>query len=67
MITPLFSMEHPVKLEENMVIALETYYGDIPISGPGQGARTEENLLVTKDGYEILSKWPINEITEAWI
>jgi Xaa-Pro aminopeptidase len=67
MITPLFSMEHPVKLEENMVIALETYYGDIPISGPGQGARTEEDLLVTKDGYEILSKWPINEITEAWI
>jgi len=67
MITPLFSLEHPVKLEENMVIALETYYGDIPISGPGQGARTEEDLLVTKDGYEILTKWPVNEITEAWI
>ena len=67
MISPLFSLEHPVKLEEDMVIALETYYGNLPILGPGEGARTEEDLLVTKNGYEILSKWPINEITEAWI
>jgi len=26
-ITPLFSIEHPVALEENMVIALESWYG----------------------------------------
>ena len=67
MITPLFSFEHPVKLEENMVIALETYYGTMPPGAPGEGARTEEDVLVTKDGYEILSKWPVGEITEAWI
>jgi Xaa-Pro aminopeptidase len=67
MITPLFSLEHPVKLEENMVIALETYYGTLPPRGPGEGARTEEDVLVTKDGYEILTKWPVKEITEAWI
>jgi Xaa-Pro aminopeptidase len=66
-ITPLFSPHHPVKLEENMTIALETYFGDIPMTGPGQGARTEEDLIVTKDGCEILTKWPIDEITEAWI
>jgi Xaa-Pro dipeptidase len=67
MITPLFSFEHPVKLEENMIIALETYYGTMPPGAPGEGARTEEDVLVTKDGYEILSKWPVGEITEAWI
>jgi len=67
MITPLFSLEHPVTLQENMVIALETYYGTLPMGGPGEGARTEEDVLVTKDGYEILTKWPIDEITEAWI
>jgi len=67
MITPLFSFEHPVKLEENMVIALETYYGTMPPGAPGEGARTEEDVLVTKNGYEILSKWPVGEITEAWI
>jgi Xaa-Pro dipeptidase len=67
MITPLFSLDHPVKLEENMVIALETYYGTLPPRGPGEGARTEEDILVTKGGYEILTKWPVKEITEAWI
>ena len=67
MISPLFSLEHPVKLEENMTLALETYYGTLPPGAPGEGARTEENLIVTKDGCEILTKWPINEITEAWI
>jgi Xaa-Pro aminopeptidase len=57
----------PVKLEENMVIALETYYGTMPPGAPGEGARTEEDVLVTKNGYEILSKWPVDKITEAWI
>jgi Xaa-Pro aminopeptidase len=55
------------KKQENMIIALETYYGTLPPGARGEGARTEEDLLVTKDGYEILTKWPINEITEAWI
>lgn len=67
MITPLFSPDAPVTLQENMVIALETYYGTLPPDAPGQGARTEEDLLVTKDGCEILTKWPVDEITEAWI
>ena len=67
MITPLYSAEHPVTLQENMVIALETYYGTLPMTGRGEGARTEEDLVVTKDGCEILTKWPIDQITEAWI
>ena len=67
MITPLYSREHPIELQENMTIALETYYGTLPMHARGEGARTEENLIITKDGYELLTKWPINEITEAWI
>jgi Xaa-Pro aminopeptidase len=50
MISPLFSLEHPVTLEENMTLALETYYGTLPPGAPGEGARTEENLIVTKTG-----------------
>lgn len=66
-VTPLFSLEHPVKLEENMTLALETYYGAPLPGGRGQGARIEQDLVVTKDGCEILTWWPVDEITEAWI
>lgn len=66
-IVSLFSVDYPVKLVENMTLAVETYYGDIPMTIPGQGARLEEDVVVTKDGFELLTKWPINEITEAWI
>ena len=31
------------------------------------GVRLEENILVTKDGYEILSRWPISELMECWL
>jgi len=63
-ITPLFSLEHPVPLEENMVIALETWLS----SGdhPKQAVRVEETVVVKKDGYELLTSWPIEEVTEAW-
>jgi Xaa-Pro dipeptidase len=68
-VSPLFSLEHPMKLEENMSLALETYYGALIPDGRGygEGARTEEDLIVTKEGCEILTKWPIDGITEAWI
>ena len=56
-----------MKLEENMTLALETYYGAPLPGGHGQAARIEEDLVVTKDGCEILTRWPVNEITEAWI
>lgn len=44
------------ELEPGMVIALETYVGR-----DGNGVRLEENLIVTDDGYEILSKAPYEE------
>ncbi len=55
---------NPVKLEENMVLALETWAGK---KGGKEGARLEEDVVVTKDGYDLLTLWPVDEITEAWI
>ncbi len=66
-ITPLFSIENPVTLEENMVIALETFYGSRPGEKPRQGARLENDVVVTKDGYEMLTTWPDDDITECWV
>jgi hypothetical protein len=31
------------------------------------GVRPEENIRVTKDGYERLSLWPIEELMECWL
>jgi Xaa-Pro aminopeptidase len=46
-------------IEEDMCFAIETQEGD----GEGQGVRIEEVIHVTATGVEILSKWPIKEIT----
>jgi Xaa-Pro dipeptidase len=54
----------PIKLKEGMVLALETYTGK---KGGKHGVRLEENILVTADGYEILSRWPISELMECWL
>ena len=66
-ITPLFSIENPITLEENMIIAIETFYGSKPGELPRQGARIEDLVVVTKDGYENLARWPKDKITECWI
>ncbi len=63
-ISPLFSAQYPVTLEENMVIALETWYGTQ--EHPTDGCRFEETLVVKKDGYEILTQWAKDEITEVY-
>ncbi len=52
-ISRMFSFDHPEEIQENMVFALETYAG----SG-NDGARIEEMLAVTSDGYRMLSKFP---------
>lgn len=49
---------------EGMVLAIETYAGR---KGGKHGVRLEENILVTKDGYERLSLWPIDELMECWL
>jgi Xaa-Pro aminopeptidase len=53
------SIDHPMVIEEDMCFAIETQEGD----GIGQGVRLEEVIHVTATGVEILSKWPIEEIT----
>jgi Xaa-Pro aminopeptidase len=54
----------PIKLEEGMVIAIETYAGH---KGGKHGVRLEENVLVTKDGFEVISRWPVRELMECWL
>jgi Xaa-Pro dipeptidase len=52
------------KLEENMVLAVEVWEGK---RGGKQGCRLEEVVAVTKDGYDLLTKFPVSELTECWI
>lgn len=44
------SREHPRKLEENMVIALETWTGK---KGGKDGVCLEQCMVITKDGYKV--------------
>jgi len=44
-----------------MTFAIETQHGTIGSSG----VRLEEMLRITHDGVEVLTKWPIGEITEV--
>jgi Xaa-Pro aminopeptidase len=53
------SLEHPQVIEKGMCFAMETQEGNME----GQGVRIEEVLHVTESGVEVLSKWPVNEIT----
>ena len=52
------------KLEEGMVFAIEVWEGK---RGGIQGCRLEEVVAVTEDGYDLLTKFPIKELTECWI
>ena len=57
MIERSFSLEHPVELKEGMVIAIETYDGEGHI-----GARIEDELVITKEGPLLISKFPRDEL-----
>ncbi len=64
MISRLYSLDHPVKIEKNMVLALETYCG----SKDGKhGARIEEEVVVTDDGCEVITKYPCEELVCTWL
>jgi Xaa-Pro aminopeptidase len=58
----LFSLDHPEVIEEGMVFALETFW---PASDGWSAARIEEELVVTKDGCEIISRFPAEELMVA--
>ncbi len=58
----LVSLDHPEVLEEGMVFALETYWP----SADGLGAaRIEEEVVVTADGCEVITKFPAEELLVA--
>jgi len=63
---PIFSrytsLEHPETLEEGMVFALETYW---PAADGWGAARIEEELVVTADGCEVITKFPAEELLVA--
>jgi Xaa-Pro aminopeptidase len=55
----LVSLDHPEVLEEGMVFALETYW---PAADGWSAARIEEEVVVTADGCEIITKFPAEEL-----
>jgi Xaa-Pro dipeptidase len=57
MVSRLFSLDHPVELQEGMVIAIECYAGE-----GWDGARIEEEVVVTPDGNEIITRFPDDEL-----
>jgi Xaa-Pro aminopeptidase len=52
------SPEHPIEIEEGMTMAVETMQ-----PADRQGVRVEEMVVVRENGVEILSQWPVEEIT----
>jgi Xaa-Pro aminopeptidase len=52
------SQEHPTVYEAGMTMAVETQDRD-----GSQGVRVEEMVLVRDGGVEVLTRWPIDEIT----
>src|SRR5690348_14895146 len=58
----LVSLDHPEPLEEGMVFALETYW---PAADGWGAARIEEEVVVTADGCEVITKFPAEELLVA--
>jgi Xaa-Pro aminopeptidase len=58
----LVSLDHPEVIEEGMVFALETYW---PASDGWSAARLEEEVVVTKDGCEIITRFPAEKLLVA--
>lgn len=55
------SLKFPEEIKEGMHIALETYYAE-----GDDAARIEEQVVVTKDGYKIITKFPCDELLSSW-
>ena len=58
----LVSFDHPEVIEEGMVFALETFW---PASDGWSAARIEEQLVVTKEGCEVLTRFPAETLLVA--
>jgi Xaa-Pro aminopeptidase len=60
-ISRIWSLDHPQTIEPGMVFALETQHGKVH----DFGVRIEEMLIVHDDRTEIISTFPVKEITRA--
>ena len=58
----LVSLEHPEVIQEGMVFALETFW---PATDGWSAARIEEQLVVTKDGCEVITRFPAEDLMIA--
>ena len=58
----LVSLDHPEVIEEGMVFALETYW---PAADGVGAARIEEELVVTAEGAELITKFPAEQLLVA--
>ena len=58
----LTSFDHPEELQEGMVFALETYW---PSADGWGAARIEEEVVVTANGCEVITKFPAEELLIA--
>ena len=58
----LSSFDYPEVIEESMVFALETFW---PATDGWSAARIEEQLVVTKDGCEVITRFPAEELLVA--
>src|SRR3954462_9773873 len=58
----LVSIDHPEEIREGMVFALETFW---PASDGWSAARIEEQLGVTKDGCEVITRFPAGALVIA--
>jgi Xaa-Pro aminopeptidase len=58
----LVSLKHPEVIQEGMVFALETFW---PATDGWSAARIEEQLVVTKDGCEIMTRFPAEQLLVA--
>jgi len=55
----LVSLDHPETIEEGMVFALETFW---PSADGWSAARIEEQLIVTADGCEVITRFPAEDL-----
>ncbi|MCS7171823.1 MAG: Xaa-Pro peptidase family protein [Armatimonadetes bacterium] len=58
----LVSFDKPEVIEEGMVLALETFW---PAADGWSAARIEEQLVVTKDGCEVITRFPAEQLLVA--
>ncbi|PZS16072.1 MAG: hypothetical protein DLM57_11290 [Pseudonocardiales bacterium] len=60
-ISRIWSLDYPQEIQQGMVFALETQHGKVHEFG----VRIEEMIIVQEDGPELITTFPVSEITVA--